>query len=296
MTRGEIAFAIISGLLVNEVTDICPWLAIRLVRWAARLRYPDAPERAATRGEEFAALINDRPGKLFKLFTALGFVLHALTVAGRRTVPRGAARITTSTIRFANDHRSGVWRIAAGSGTAFGILAPTAITPWSVATVQGVIMAMTAAMIMVMPVARVLDQVVARATDRPVAVNVFRTVAGVVCGVGLGTLIGIAVASAAVAVAWLAGVGLAVGLATVVERAVTRISGTPIGTFVATMTGTMTGAAFGAMAGTMFGAAFRVQAGTVPRVAVGAVFGAVIAFGGVAVGVAGLGGVRVRQD
>jgi lipopolysaccharide/colanic/teichoic acid biosynthesis glycosyltransferase len=80
VTRGEIAFAIISGLLVNEATDICPWLSIRLVRWTARLRYPHAPERAATRGEELAALINDRPGKLFKLFTAVGFALHAVVM------------------------------------------------------------------------------------------------------------------------------------------------------------------------------------------------------------------------
>ena len=80
MTRGEIAFAIVSGLLVNEVTDVCPWLAIRLVRWAAQLRYPNAPERATTRSEELAALINDRPGKLFKLFTAVGFALHAVVV------------------------------------------------------------------------------------------------------------------------------------------------------------------------------------------------------------------------
>lgn len=286
MTRGEITFAIISGLLINEFTDICPWLAIRLMRWAARLRYPHAPERAATRGEELAALINDRPGKLFKLFTALGFALHALTVAGRRTVPRGARRLTTSAIRFADDHRSGMWKIAAGSGTAFGILAATVVMVGigSVATVRGVIMAMTMAVVMVMPVARAVNQITAQA----VAVNTFRTVAGAVFGVGLGTLTGIAVASEAVAVAWLAGVGLAVGLAMVVERAVARISGALIGTFLGTVVGTVVGIMFGAMFGTTLG--------TVPRVTVGAVFGAVIAFGGVAVGVAGLGGVRVRQD
>jgi hypothetical protein len=90
VTRGEIAFAIISGLLVNEATDICPWFAIRLMRWAARLRYPHAPERAATRGEELAALINDRPGKLFKLFTALGFSLHALVVLRRDRQLKGS--------------------------------------------------------------------------------------------------------------------------------------------------------------------------------------------------------------
>jgi lipopolysaccharide/colanic/teichoic acid biosynthesis glycosyltransferase len=89
VTRGEIAFTIISGLLVNEATDICPWLAIRLTRWAARVRYPHAPERAATRSEELAALINDRPGKLFKLFTALGFALHALVLLRRNQQPEG---------------------------------------------------------------------------------------------------------------------------------------------------------------------------------------------------------------
>jgi hypothetical protein len=78
VTGEEITYTVILGLLVNETTDICPWIAVRLVRWAARLRYPHAPERAATRSEELAALVNDRPGKLFKLFTALGFVLHDL--------------------------------------------------------------------------------------------------------------------------------------------------------------------------------------------------------------------------
>jgi lipopolysaccharide/colanic/teichoic acid biosynthesis glycosyltransferase len=78
VTRGEIAFAIISGLLVNEATDICPWVAVRLVRGAARLRYPDDPERAAIRAMEHARVIDDRPGKLLKLFTAVGFALAAL--------------------------------------------------------------------------------------------------------------------------------------------------------------------------------------------------------------------------
>jgi lipopolysaccharide/colanic/teichoic acid biosynthesis glycosyltransferase len=89
VTRGEIAFAIISGLLVNEATDICPWVAVRLVRWAARLRYPDDPERAAIRAVEHARVINDRPGKLFKLFTALGFALDALVALRRDRKPVG---------------------------------------------------------------------------------------------------------------------------------------------------------------------------------------------------------------
>jgi hypothetical protein len=86
VTRVELVAAVVLGLLINEATDICPWVAVRLVRWAARLLYRRAPERAAIRGEELAALVNDRPGKLLKLFTALGFALHALLAAclGRR--------------------------------------------------------------------------------------------------------------------------------------------------------------------------------------------------------------------
>jgi len=83
-----VAFAIISGLLVNECCDISPWIARRLMHLAARLRYRGAPERATVRGEELAALIQDRPGKLFKLVTATGFLLHALLVAALRTLHR----------------------------------------------------------------------------------------------------------------------------------------------------------------------------------------------------------------
>jgi hypothetical protein len=122
VTRGEIAFAIISGLVVSETTDICPWVAFRLVRGAARLRYPHDPERAASRGEELAALVNDRPGKLFKLFTALGFVLHALTVAGLRTRSHGIRRLGASLMAFASD-RTGVARVVLRARAAAAILA-----------------------------------------------------------------------------------------------------------------------------------------------------------------------------
>jgi hypothetical protein len=88
VTRGEIVFAIVSGLLVNEFCDISPWVALRLVRWAARLRYRGAPARAAVRGEELAALMQDRPGNLFKLLMAVGFALHALLIAALRSAPQ----------------------------------------------------------------------------------------------------------------------------------------------------------------------------------------------------------------
>jgi hypothetical protein len=46
--------------------------------WSARRRYADNPERAEIRAAEQAALIDTRPGKIFKLFTACGFVGAAL--------------------------------------------------------------------------------------------------------------------------------------------------------------------------------------------------------------------------
>lgn len=54
-----------------------PWIARVLVAWSSRLRYADRT-RAQGRAEELAALINDRPGKLLKLLTALGFVFVGL--------------------------------------------------------------------------------------------------------------------------------------------------------------------------------------------------------------------------
>lgn len=72
MTREELVWAVALGLLANEAGDWCPWIAHRLVRWSACRRYQDNHARAAIRAEELAALIDDRPGKLFKLLTALG--------------------------------------------------------------------------------------------------------------------------------------------------------------------------------------------------------------------------------
>jgi hypothetical protein len=69
----EIVFAFVAGLIVNEMCDVSPWLAKKLVRWSAHLRYSD-PLRAEVRAEELTALIDSRPGKLLKLFTAIGFL------------------------------------------------------------------------------------------------------------------------------------------------------------------------------------------------------------------------------
>jgi hypothetical protein len=98
------------GLLVVEATDVCGRLAIRLVRWAARRRYAGEEDRSATRSEELAALICDRPGQLLKLCTALGFTLAALASAGRRAAQPAGRR------SIARASRRGGYALAFGIG------------------------------------------------------------------------------------------------------------------------------------------------------------------------------------
>lgn len=76
MNSWEIVVGIVLGLAVNETCDLSPWLAKQLVRWSANFQYGD-DERAELRAVEWASVIDSRPGKLFKLFTAVGFVLGA---------------------------------------------------------------------------------------------------------------------------------------------------------------------------------------------------------------------------
>ncbi|NJP33600.1 PH domain-containing protein [Micromonospora sp. HSS6-12] len=73
------------------MTDLSPWLGRKLVTWSARLHYPDDHERAEIRAEEHAAIINERPGKLFKLGTGLGFLADALLSRLRRLTGREPA-------------------------------------------------------------------------------------------------------------------------------------------------------------------------------------------------------------
>lgn len=82
-----IVLSIVVGLIVNEFCEISPWCARKLVRWAAFQRYAD-PDRAEIRAEEWTALINDRPGKLFKLISAACFTLSAVIVSARRIADR----------------------------------------------------------------------------------------------------------------------------------------------------------------------------------------------------------------
>jgi hypothetical protein len=85
MTPAAVVIAIITGLIVNEFCDVSPWAAHKLVRWSAHRCY-DNPVRAEERAEELEALIDDRPGKLFKLLTSLGFAIKAVAVLTHRAV------------------------------------------------------------------------------------------------------------------------------------------------------------------------------------------------------------------
>jgi len=89
--------AVALGLLVNEISDVSPWMAERLVRSAARLWSRD-PQVAADYAEEWQAVVDERPGKLLKLCTALGFLAGAVqirlgaTIHGRRRALQHALR------------------------------------------------------------------------------------------------------------------------------------------------------------------------------------------------------------
>jgi hypothetical protein len=82
------AFTVIVTLIVNQFTDLCPWLAPRIARWSASRRYRGNAQRASTRADELAALIKARPGSLLKLLTALGFAAAAIPAGSRTPSPR----------------------------------------------------------------------------------------------------------------------------------------------------------------------------------------------------------------
>ncbi|GLX06797.1 hypothetical protein [Microbispora sp. NBRC 16548] len=84
MSTTETIIGIAAGLAVTELTDISPWAARKIVTWSAHLKYGKSP-RAAIRAEELCALVDSRPGKLFKLVTALTFAVGATGAHAYRT-------------------------------------------------------------------------------------------------------------------------------------------------------------------------------------------------------------------
>ncbi|MFI7532597.1 hypothetical protein [Streptosporangium sp. NPDC049376] len=97
MSGWEIFLGITLGLIVNEACEVSPWAARKLVQWSARVRYAD-PQRAETRAAELVSLIEERPGKLFKLCTALRFAIAACTFTTARNQQRHLRILFKTTI------------------------------------------------------------------------------------------------------------------------------------------------------------------------------------------------------
>ncbi|MET7881287.1 hypothetical protein ABZS52_30675 [Micromonospora profundi] len=95
MNGWELVVGVILGLIVNEMTDLSPWAARRLVFWAAYRWTPDT-DIAEGYAEEWTAIIDERPGKLLKLLTAVQFSLGA----ARRAAPRTLASVRTAVVRW----------------------------------------------------------------------------------------------------------------------------------------------------------------------------------------------------
>jgi hypothetical protein len=106
MTVWGVLPAVALGLAVNEFCDLSPWLARRVVLGAARL-WAETPEEAAGYAEEWTAVIEERPGKLFKLITALTFFGGAALRAAPRlrsavSLGRPSLRVLLGTSDHAN--------------------------------------------------------------------------------------------------------------------------------------------------------------------------------------------------
>lgn len=73
----ELVTAVVLGLVVNEFCDISPWLARQVIRFAARC-VPNLEARERLE-EEWTAGLQDRPGKILKLISALTVLASAMT-------------------------------------------------------------------------------------------------------------------------------------------------------------------------------------------------------------------------
>lgn len=118
-----IILAIVVGLLVNELTEFSPWLARQLVRWSAS-RWAADPEVASAYIEEWTAVIDERPGKLFKLFTAIGFMTGGLARMLTRTVGALLSRVNRNLVDSSASFLANALSLAAGATvTATGVFA-----------------------------------------------------------------------------------------------------------------------------------------------------------------------------
>jgi hypothetical protein len=91
----DVIVAAVAALIVNELTDLSPWTAIRVARWAAGKIYADKPERAEKRAEEWEALISGEsiPTKISKLLFGLGLGCFGLWCVLVGYVPTAASAV-----------------------------------------------------------------------------------------------------------------------------------------------------------------------------------------------------------
>ena len=118
-TWWPVLLSVLLGLVSNEIGDVSPWLARRVVRWSAARWSADADE-AAVLAEEWSALLDERPGKLFKLFTALGFAARATVAQQHRRLDAVLPRL-----RGAVDTRSKVLLLVSSGVVASALLVGT---------------------------------------------------------------------------------------------------------------------------------------------------------------------------
>ncbi|MFF4810560.1 hypothetical protein ACFY03_20335 [Micromonospora chersina] len=117
----ELLLGALLSLALSELTEVSPWAARKLVRWAA-YRWTTDPELAAAYAEEWAAIIDERPGKLLKLLTATGFTLGATGRAAPRMLLDARRRINSS-INLIRDPRVGDALSVLFRGIAIGLAA-----------------------------------------------------------------------------------------------------------------------------------------------------------------------------
>ncbi len=115
-------------LAASEIPGLSEWLARRLVRWSAHLRYANSPY-ARDMAEELERVVIDRPVQMLKLLTAVCFAFAVI----RAWLARCAAQQAVSSVRL-------VAAASAGTVTLVSALtAGTALTLYSVLTVSTVV-------------------------------------------------------------------------------------------------------------------------------------------------------------
>jgi hypothetical protein len=88
--------AIVVGAATNELCDVAPWLAKRVLKRAARLEATHGEEEALILNE-LLALLEDVPGKLSKLIWSLarlGYSTRFVAAGVKRSIERFRGRVT----------------------------------------------------------------------------------------------------------------------------------------------------------------------------------------------------------